>query len=126
MVPLRWSAVQVATSAESARNAGSAIQYECVQTIMSVNVEAIGGLRVLAINILGRCAALVDRALLPQGAIRPACAPPVSRTTSGWRHFCPSLRARAFPELRQQLATKPSTFSRCKEGGVTRKLAAGS
>ena len=46
---------QVATSAESSRNAGSAIQYEAVQTIMSVNVDAIGGLRVLAINILGRC-----------------------------------------------------------------------
>ena len=44
----------MATSAESLRNAGSAIQYECVQTIMSVNVDAIGGLRVLAINILGR------------------------------------------------------------------------
>ena len=47
----------MATSAESLRNAGSAIQYECVQTIMSVNVDAIGGLRVLAINILGRHAA---------------------------------------------------------------------
>ena len=50
---------QVATSAESSRNAGSAIQYEAVQTIMSVNVDAIGGLRVLAINILGRCCLLL-------------------------------------------------------------------
>ena len=43
---------QVATSTEGARNAGNAILYECVQTIMGV--ESIGGLRVLAINILGR------------------------------------------------------------------------
>ena len=46
--------VQVATSTEPAKNAGNAIQYEAVQTIMNINVEAIGGLRVLAINILGR------------------------------------------------------------------------
>eukprot|EP00850_Spirogloea_muscicola_P001819 SM000007S20779 [mRNA] locus=s7:120003:125764:- [translate_table: standard] len=42
----------VATNTESNKNAGNAILYECVQTIMAV--EAIGGLRVLAINILGR------------------------------------------------------------------------
>lgn len=49
--------MQVATSTEAARNAGHAIQYEAVQTIMDIHVEAIGGLRVLAINILGRSAA---------------------------------------------------------------------
>ena len=43
---------QVATSTEGNRNAGNAILYETVQTIMGV--EAIGGLRVLAVNILGR------------------------------------------------------------------------
>lgn len=44
---------QVATNTESARTAGNAILYETVQTIMAT--ESIGGLRVLAINILGRC-----------------------------------------------------------------------
>lgn len=50
------AAWQVATSTESNRNSGYAIQYEAVQTIMNINVDSIGGLRVLAINILGRCA----------------------------------------------------------------------
>ena len=44
---------QVATNTEGARNAGNAILYECVQTIMGL--ESIVGLRVLAIIILGRC-----------------------------------------------------------------------
>ncbi|KAK7250533.1 hypothetical protein RIF29_33035 [Crotalaria pallida] len=43
---------QVATKTESNKVAGNAILYECVQTIM--NIEDNGGLRVLAINILGR------------------------------------------------------------------------
>ncbi|KAL8052592.1 hypothetical protein ABFX02_05G015000 [Erythranthe guttata] len=43
---------QVATKTESNKNAGNAILYQCVVTIMSI--EDNGGLRVLAVNILGR------------------------------------------------------------------------
>lgn len=43
---------QVATNTETNRNAGNAILYECVKAIMTVESEA--GLKILAINILGR------------------------------------------------------------------------
>jgi hypothetical protein len=44
--------IQVATTTETAKNAGNAILYECVNTIIGVQSEQ--GLQVLAINILGR------------------------------------------------------------------------
>lgn len=43
---------QVATNTEGSRSSGNSILYECVKTIMAI--ENVGGLRVLAVNILGR------------------------------------------------------------------------
>lgn len=43
---------QIASNTDDSNNAGRAILYEAVETIIAI--EAVGGLRVLAVNILGR------------------------------------------------------------------------
>ncbi|KAM6449449.1 AP-1 complex subunit gamma-like 2 [Liasis olivaceus] len=53
------SLAQVATNTETTRNVGNAILYETVLTIMGI--QATSGLRVLAINILGRFLLNKDR-----------------------------------------------------------------
>lgn len=49
---------QVATNTSSSKNAGNAVLYQCVLTIMGI--ESVGGLRVFAVNILGRFLANKD------------------------------------------------------------------
>lgn len=89
---------QVATNTEGARNAGNAILYECVQTIMGV--QSIGGLRVLAINILGRCGPFTSF---------PARGKPRHQSASELPHFCSWLLAIAHGACKSHAWLMPAT-----------------
>jgi len=66
---------QVASNVECVRNAGNAVLYECVLTILGI--EPVAGLRVLAVNVLGRFLANRDN------NIRFVALNTLARTTGG-------------------------------------------
>ncbi|CAM9334045.1 unnamed protein product [Ascophyllum nodosum] len=112
---------QVASNTETAKNAGNAILYECVQAIMTLDTEK--GLKVLAVNILGRFLSNRDNniryvALNTLGKVVQLDAPSVQRHRSTivdcLKDPDVSIRQRAL-ELIHQLVNETTVVSLTRE-----------